>query len=74
MTSSARSTSTGSRTAAYLVAGALATVPVTLALLFVLSFSPAVAAVAMAWITGIVSILKKRQDDPTWDHRTTSVR
>jgi hypothetical protein len=54
------------------VAGALGTAPAILVLLLVLSFPTAVGAVAMAWATGIVWLLKKRQDDPTWDRRSAS--
>ncbi len=63
----------GSRTAAYLVAGALATVPAFFVLLF---FGPYVAlgGVVVMWTSGIVWLLKRRQEDPTWDRRTSSGR
>lgn len=61
----------GSRTAGYLVAGLVATIP--LWLLAVPFDGPqgawAVVVVVVAWATGIVWLLKKRQEDPEWDAR-----
>ena len=68
------STTSGSRTAAYLVAGALATVPVLVVLAVVLSPYIALGGVVVMWTSGIVWILKKRQDDPTWGRRPTAER
>jgi hypothetical protein len=62
----------GSRTAAYLVAGALATVPIALILMSVLGVGGAVGGVVVMWAAGIVWLLKRRQEDPTWDRRPTT--
>jgi hypothetical protein len=65
--------STGSRSAAYVVAGLLATIPAWIALL---ALGPYVAtgAVVVAWSTGLVWLLKKRQEDPSWDRRPVAER
>ena len=63
------SASNGSRTAAYFVAGAFGTVPVFFVLALFLGFYGAVGGVVVVWTTGIVWLLRKRQEDPTWEHR-----
>ena len=62
----------GSRTAAYLVAGALATVPVALLLGLLIGIPFAIGTLVVAWASGILWLLNKRQEDPFWDHRPTS--
>ena len=66
------STKSGSRTAAYLVAGALATVPALVVLAVMFGPYVALGGVVVIWTSGIVWLLKKRQDDPTWDRRPTA--
>lgn len=68
------STGRGSRIAAYLVAGALATIPGGLVLMSFLGFDAGIGGVVVLWTSGIVWLLKKRQDDPTWDRRPTTGR
>jgi hypothetical protein len=63
----------GSRTAAYLIAGALATVPCFFVLLFLGPYA-ALGGVVVMWTSGIVWLLKRRQEDPTWDRRPTTGR
>ena len=63
------SASNGSRTAAFFVAGALRTVPVFFMLALFMGFYGAVGGVVVVWTTGIVWLLKKRQEDPAWEHR-----
>lgn len=58
---------TGSRTAALLVAGLVATIPLWLLAFLLIGMSGAWAVVVVAWTTGVVWLLKKRQDDPGWD-------
>jgi hypothetical protein len=60
----------GSRTAACLVAGALATVPALLVLVAVFGTYVALGAVVVMWTTGVVWLLKRRQDDPAWESTT----
>ncbi len=74
LTSSDLSPRTGSRTAAYLVAGALGTVPALLVLAVFLGFYGAVGGGIVMWSAGIVWLLKRRQEDPTWDHRPAAGR
>jgi hypothetical protein len=74
VTSPVPSASIGSRTAAYLVAGALATIPAIFVLGIFLGLYAGAGAVLVAWTSGIVWLLKKRQEDPTWDRRPTSGR
>ncbi|MBO0847523.1 MAG: hypothetical protein J2P22_19155 [Nocardioides sp.] len=64
--------SPGSRTAAYLVAGAIATIPGWFLLIAILGIYPGTGAVVFLWAAGVVWLLKKRQDDPSWDRRPTS--
>jgi hypothetical protein len=68
-----RPRSSGSRTAGYLVAGALATVPALFVLCGSLGVYGGVGGVFL-WTTGIVWLLKKRQEDPTWDKRPATGR
>lgn len=56
----------GSRAAAYLLAGGLATLPGVLVLDTFIGPNLAAGSAIMAWITGVVSLVKKRQD-PAWD-------
>ena len=63
---------TGSRSAAYVVAGALATVPAIFVLGALLGFNVALGGVVVLWTSGMVWLLKKRQEDPAWDHRPTA--
>ena len=65
--SEAARTATGSRTAAYLVCGFLLGVPVWLVGLLLGGMQGAFAALVVLWATGVVWLLKKRQDDPGWD-------
>lgn len=74
MTSPERSAASGSRTAAYLVAGALGTVPAVLLLARFVGLYGAVGAVVVVWACGLVWLLKRRQEDPTWDHRPPTGR
>lgn len=74
MTSPAPSASQGSRTAAYLVAGAVATIPGFFLFAFFLGFYGAIGGVVVSWTSGAVWLLKKRQEDPTWDHGPTTGR
>jgi hypothetical protein len=67
-------TSRGSRTAAYVVAGALATFPAILVLGAFVGFTFAMGAVLVMWTSGIVWLLKRRQEDPSWDHRLPGAR
>jgi hypothetical protein len=60
----------GSRTAAYLVSGALATVPALFVLMF-LGPLAAIGGVVTLWTSGVLWILRKRQEDPGWDRRTS---
>jgi hypothetical protein len=69
-----RPTSSGSRTAAFLVAGALATVPAYFVLAAVIGYYAALGGVVFLWTSGIVWLLKRRHEDPTWDRRATSGR
>jgi len=71
MTSAAPNRSGGSRTAAYLVAGALATLPGILLVTTFLGLTVAVGAAVVAWAAGAVW-LKKRQEDPRWDRSPTA--
>ena len=64
----------GSRTAAYLAAGALGTVPAVLLLTLVIGLYAAIGAVVVMWASGSLWLLRKRQQDPTWDHRPTTGR
>lgn len=68
------SASSGSRTAAYLVAGALGTLPAVYVLAIFLGFYGAVGGVVVLWTSGIVWLLKKRQEDPSWAHRPPTGR
>ena len=61
--------SRGSRTAGYLVAWLLASVPLWLLAVPFVGMQGAWAAVAVAWAIGLVWLGKKRQDDPGWDAR-----
>jgi hypothetical protein len=74
VTSSAPTGSPGSRTAAYLVAGALATVRAWFVLTAFLGVYAGCGAVVVLWTTGVVWLLKRRQEDPAWDHRPQSGR
>jgi len=69
----APSASPGSRTAGYLVSGALATVPALGIGLFLGPYG-AIGGVVAAWTSGIVWLLKQRHEDPAWDRRPTSGR
>jgi hypothetical protein len=62
----------GSRTVAYLLAGALATIPVLIIVVAFTGWYVGLGAVVVMWTSGIVWLLKKRQEDPAWDHRPTS--
>jgi uncharacterized membrane protein YphA (DoxX/SURF4 family) len=68
------SDSRGSRTAAYLVAGGLATIPGLCILIGYLGPRAALGAVVVLWTSGIVWLLKKRQEDPAWDRRPPTGR
>ena len=59
----------GSRTAGYLVAGFLGGVAAWVVLLLFTSPGIATAAVLVAWLTGLVWLGKKHQDDPGWSGR-----
>lgn len=59
----------GSRTAGYLVSGLVATIPLWLLAFLFLGPEGAWAVVVVAWATGVVWLLKKRQEDPGWDAR-----
>ena len=59
----------GSRTDGYLVAGLVATIPLWLFAFLFVGPQGAWAVVVVAWTTGIVWLLKKRQEDPEWDAR-----
>jgi hypothetical protein len=74
VTSPVPSVPRGSRTAGYLVAGALATIPAALLLMAFLGTYAGLGGVVMLWTTGVVWLLKKRYDDPTWDRRPASGR
>jgi hypothetical protein len=63
------SSTTGSRTAAYLVAGALATFPGMFLLVGFFGPYGALGGAVVAWTSGIVWLLKRRQEDPAWDRR-----
>jgi len=67
-------TSSGSRTAAYVVAGALATFPAILVVGAFVGLTFALGGVLVMWTSGIVWLLKRRQEDPSWDHRLPSAR
>jgi hypothetical protein len=56
------------------VAGALGTVPALFVLSGFLGFYAGVGGVVFLWATGIVWLLKRRQEDPTWDRRPTGRR
>ncbi|GAA2012624.1 hypothetical protein GCM10009719_23890 [Nocardioides kribbensis] len=62
----------GSRTAAYLMAWATGTIPALFVLAPFVGVGGAVAALVIAWCTGIVWLLKRRQEDPGWDRRPTT--
>ncbi len=64
----------GSRTAAYLVAGALATIPGMVLLLGFFGPYGALGGAVVAWTSGIVWLLKRRQEDREWDRRPVSRR
>jgi hypothetical protein len=66
--------SVGSRTAAYVVAGALATVPALAVMVGYFGPYVGMGGVVTLWTIGVVWLLKKREDDPTWDRRPTSGR
>ena len=61
--------SRGSRTAAYVVAGVLGGVLLWVLAVGLVGLPGACALVVVAWATGGVWLLKKRQDDPDWDGR-----
>lgn len=63
--------SPGSRTAAFLVAGAVATIPGWVLLIVFLGIYAGTGAVVFLWVTGIAWLLRKRQEDPSWDRRPT---
>lgn len=67
MTDSAAPTSSGSRTAGYLVAGGLASFPIWAFLLPWMGVGGATAALVVAWASGIVWLLRRREEDPAWD-------
>ncbi|MGZ4455208.1 MAG: hypothetical protein ACXVW1_05120 [Nocardioides sp.] len=73
MTSTHRTSTPGSRTAAYVVCAVLAAVPAWVVLLVVLR-DPLTALVALGVLAliGGVWLLKRRQDDPDWDRRLPS--
>jgi hypothetical protein len=74
VTSPVPSVRPGSRSAAYLVAGVLATVPAGFVLMAYLGAYAGLGAVVMLWTTGVFWLLKRRHDDPTWDHGPVSGR
>jgi hypothetical protein len=59
----------GPRTAGYLVAGLVATIPLWLLAFLFTGYQGAWAVIVVGWATGVVWLLKKRQDDPEWDSR-----
>lgn len=69
MTTPHPSAASGSRTASYLVAGALATVPAFLLLAAFVGAYAAFGGVVASWTIGTVWLLRKRQEDPGWDRR-----
>jgi hypothetical protein len=56
------------------IAGALATVPALLVLGAYLGLYGALGGVVVMWTSGIVWLIKKRQEDPSWDRRPTTGR
>ena len=67
MTSSERSGSAGSRTAAYVVCGLLLALPVWIVLAGAFGSGAGLAGVLTLWLTGIVWLLKRRSEDSSWD-------
>ena len=64
----------GSRTAAYVVAGAVATIPAFFLLVGFLGWSGATGGVVVLWIIGGLWLLRQRQEDPAWDRRMPTGR
>lgn len=69
MGSTGEDRSGGSRTAGYVLAALVATIPAWMFLGGFLGIGGATAAVVVAWATLIVWLLKRRQEDPGWDRR-----
>lgn len=74
MIPSGTSQSRGSRTAGYLVAEALATVPVLFLLISYLGTYGALGGVVVLWTSGVVWLLKRREEDLGWDRRPPTGR
>lgn len=72
--STPRGEQTGSRTAAFVVAGFLGGALFWVATFGLIGFQGASAVVVVAWCTGVVWLLKKRQKDPAWDARPPGQR
>jgi lipopolysaccharide export LptBFGC system permease protein LptF len=64
----------GSRTAGYLVAGFLGGVAAWVVLSLFTGMAIAGAALLVAWLTGLVWLAKKHQDEPGWERPSSSDR
>lgn len=69
MPSPDRFASSGSRTAAYVVCGVLATLPALILLAAYFGRAVGIGGVITVWLIGLVWILKRRGEDPEWDRR-----